>query len=148
MALSVNGGGSGRRRGRGGRGSLSEINITPFVDVVLVLLIIFMLTAHVLDYGIEVNVPETTSVRETSKDLPVINIQKDGETYLNDKPCNIHDLASTIHEKFGKPDAVYVRADKDTIYDVIAKVCDQLQNDGLKINLVTQPIESTGRGRR
>lgn len=149
MALSINGGGSGgRRRGRRGGGSLSEINITPFVDVVLVLLIIFMLTAHVLDYGIEVNVPETTSVRETSKDLPVINIQKTGEIYLNDKPCNIHDLGATIRQKFGKPTAVYVRADKETIYDVIAKVCDQLQNDGLPINLVTQPIESSGRSSR
>lgn len=147
MALSVNGGGFGSRRGRGGR-SLSEINITPFVDVVLVLLIIFMLTAHVMDYGIEVDVPQTTSVKDTSKDLPVVNIQKDGDVYLNDKPCNIHELAATIRQKFGKPDAVYVRADKETIYDVVAKVCDQLQTDGLKINLVTQPLDNSARGRR
>jgi biopolymer transport protein ExbD len=147
MAVSLNGGGFGSRRARGGK-SLSEINITPFVDVVLVLLIIFMLTAHVLDYGIEVNVPETTSVKETAKELPVINIQKDGEIYLNDKPCDIHDIAAAVRQKFGKPDAVYVRADKETIYDVIAKVCDQLQTDGLKINLVTQPIDNSLRGRR
>ena len=147
MAVSVNGGGFGSRRGRGGR-SLSEINITPFVDVVLVLLIIFMLTAHVMDFGIEVDVPQTTSVKDTSKELPVVNIQKDGDIYLNDKACNIHDLASTIRQKFGKPDAVYVRADKETIYDVVAKVCDQLQTDGLKINLVTQPIDNSARGRR
>jgi biopolymer transport protein ExbD len=147
MAVSVNGGGFGSRRGRGGK-SLSEINITPFVDVVLVLLIIFMLTAHVMDYGIEVDVPQTTSVKDTSKDLPVVNIQKDGDIYLNDKACNIHDLAATIRQKFGKPDAVYVRADKETIYDVVAKVCDQLQTDGLKINLVTQPLDNSSRGRR
>jgi biopolymer transport protein ExbD len=147
MAASLNGGGFGSRRGRGG-GSLSEINITPFVDVVLVLLIIFMLTAHVMDYGIEVNVPETTSVKDTSKELPVVNIQKDGEIYLNDKPCNIHDLASTIRQKFGKPDAVYVRADKEIIWDTVAKVFDRLQTDGLKINAVTQPIDSSARGRR
>lgn len=147
MAVSVNGGGFGSRRGRGGR-ALSEINITPFVDVVLVLLIIFMLTAHVMDYGIEVDVPQTTSVKDTSKDLPVVNIQKDGDIYLNDKACNIHDLAATIRQKFGKPDAVYVRADKETIYDVVAKVCDQLQTDGLKINLVTQPLDNSARRRR
>ena len=147
MAVSVNGGGFGSRRGRGGK-SLSEINITPFVDVVLVLLIIFMLTAHVMDYGIEVDVPQTTSVKDTSKDLPVVNIQKDGDIYLNDKACNIHELAATIRQKFGKPDAVYVRADKETIYDVVAKVCDQLQTDGLKINLVTQPLDNSARGRR
>jgi biopolymer transport protein ExbD len=148
MAFSVSGGGVGARgRNRGGS-SLSEINVTPFVDVVLVLLIIFMLTAHVMDFGIEVNVPQTTSVKDTSKELPVINIQKDGTIYLNDKPCNIHDIAARVREKFGKPDAVYVRADKETIYDVVAKVCDQLQTDGLKINLVTQPIDNSSRGRR
>lgn len=148
MALSVNGGGYGSRRRNRGSSSLSEINVTPFVDVVLVLLIIFMLTAHVMDYGIEVNVPETTTVKDTTKELPVVNIQKDGEIYVNDKPCNIHDLAATIRQKFGKPDAVYVRADKETIYDVIAQVADQLQTDGLKINLVTKPIDSSRRGRR
>src|SRR5581483_4072182 len=141
MAISVNGG--GLRSRRGGGAPLSEINVTPFVDVVLVLLIIFMLTAHVMDFGIEVDVPQTTSVKDTSKELPVINIQKDGTTYVNDKLCNIHELAATIRKQFGKPEAVYVRADKETIYDVVAQVCDQLQTDGLKINLVTQPIDSS-----
>ncbi|HEX3876521.1 MAG TPA: biopolymer transporter ExbD [Bryobacteraceae bacterium] len=148
MAFSTNGGGYGSRRRNRGGSSLSEINVTPFVDVVLVLLIIFMLTAHVMDYGIEVEVPQTTTVKDTSKELPVINIQKDGTTYVNDKPVNIHDLASTIRQKFGKPDAVYVRADKETIYDVIAQVADQLQTDGLKINLVTQPIDNSRKGAR
>ena len=147
MAFSANGGNGSRRRVRGGV-ALSEINVTPFVDVVLVLLIIFMLTAHVMDFGIEVDVPKTTTVRDTSKELPVINIQKDGTTYVNDKAVNIHDLGATIRQKFGKPEAVYVRADKETIYDVVAQVADQLQNDGLKINLVTQPLESSGKGRR
>lgn len=149
MAFSVNGGGGfgSRRRNRGG-GSLSEINVTPFVDVVLVLLIIFMLTAHVMDYGIEVDVPQTTSVKDTTKDLPVIIIQKSGEIYMGDKPVDIHDLGAAVRAKFGKPDAVYVRADKETIYDVIAKVADQLQTDGLKINLVTQPIDTSTRSRR
>ena len=80
MALSVNGGGNGSRRRNRGGASLSEINVTPFVDVVLVLLIIFMLTAHVMDFGIEVEVPQTTTVKDTSKELPVVIIQKDGTT--------------------------------------------------------------------
>jgi biopolymer transport protein ExbD len=145
MAFSANGGGFGSRRRNRGGASLSEINVTPFVDVVLVLLIIFMLTAHVMDFGIEVDVPQTTITKDTAKELPVINIQKNGMTYVNDKPVNIHDLASTIRAKFGKPDAVYVRADKETIYDVVAQVADQLQTDGLKINLVTQPIDTSSR---
>ena len=148
MALSVNGGGySSRRRNRGGA-SLSEINVTPFVDVVLVLLIIFMLTAHVMDFGIEVDVPQTTTVKDTSKDLPVVIISKDGTTYLNDKPVNIHDLATEVKRKFGKTAEVYVRSDKEAIFDVFAKVADQLQTDGLKINVVTQPIDSSRKGRR
>lgn len=147
MAFTTNGGGFGRRGRRGGA-SLSEINVTPFVDVVLVLLIIFMLTAHVMDYGIEVDVPQTTSVKDTSKDLPVVIIRKDGEIFLGDKACDIHELGAAVRAKFGKPEAVFVRADKETIYDVIAQVCDQLQTDGLKINLVTQPIDGAGKGRR
>src|SRR6266702_6951482 len=92
MALSVS-------RKRGGR-ALSEINVTPFVDVVLVLLIIFMLTAHVMEFGIEVDVPQVRNVREGVKDIPVVSIQKDGTTFLNEKPCNINDLKSTIRQRF------------------------------------------------
>src|SRR5580704_12193680 len=102
MALSVNGGGYGSRRRNRGGASLSEINVTPFVDVVLVLLIIFMLTAHVMDYGIEVEVPQTTTVKDTSKDLPVVIISKDGTLYLNDKATDIHDLGAEVKRKFGK----------------------------------------------
>jgi biopolymer transport protein ExbD len=146
MAISINGGSSGRRNR--GRASLSEINVTPFVDVVLVLLIIFMLTAHVMDFGIEVDVPQTTTVKDTSKDLPVVIISKDGTTYLNDKPVDIHDLAGEVRKKFGKTPEVYVRSDKEAIFDVFAQVADQLQTDGLKINVVTQPIDSSRKGRR
>jgi biopolymer transport protein ExbD len=148
MAFSGNGGGFGSRRRNRGGASLSEINVTPFVDVVLVLLIIFMLTAHVMDFGIEVDVPKTTTVTDTSKDLPVVIIQKDGLIYLNDKACNIHDLAAAVRQKYGKTAEVYVRSDKEAIFDVFAQVADQLQKDGLKINVVTQPIDSSGKGRR
>jgi biopolymer transport protein ExbD len=80
MALSVNGGGYGSRR-RGGM-TLSEINVTPFVDVVLVLLIIFMLTAHVMEFGIEVDVPKVRTVRDSAQELPTVTLTKDGLTYL------------------------------------------------------------------
>src|SRR5437899_7977808 len=101
MGLSVNGGGgSGSRRQRGGIGALSEINVTPFVDVVLVLLIIFMLTAHVMEYGIQVDVPQVTTTREGQKELPVVSITKTGETYLNETPTNIHLLKSEIEKRF------------------------------------------------
>jgi len=80
MAISMNnGGGFGSRRGgRGHASALAEINVTPFVDVVLVLLVIFMLTAHVMEFGIEVDVPETRNTKESSKELPVVTITKAG----------------------------------------------------------------------
>lgn len=148
MAFSVNGGGFRSRGGGRGGAPLAEINVTPFVDVVLVLLIIFMLTAHVMEYGLQVDVPKTRYVRESAPDLPVISIQKDGTLFVNDKPTNIHDLAAVVQQKFGKAKAVYLSADKETVYDVVAQVADELGHSGLQVNLVTQPIDETGRGRR
>src|SRR5664279_6055876 len=90
MAMSVNGGGSGSRsRRRGGGSTLSEINVTPFVDVVLVLLIIFMLTAHVMEFGIEVDVPKVSIVKESAQEMPVVTITKEGVTKLNTDDVNI-----------------------------------------------------------
>jgi biopolymer transport protein ExbD len=148
MSFSVNGGGFGSRRGNRGGAPLAEINVTPFVDVVLVLLIIFMLTAHVMEYGLQVDVPKTQYVRDTAKELPVVSIQKDGTTYLNEQATNYHELGSAIHQRFGKATAVYLRADKDTTYDIVAQVADELGHVGLQVNLVTQPIDQTGKGRR
>ncbi len=147
MGMSVDGGGFRSRR-RGGSGTLSEINVTPFVDVVLVLLIIFMLTAHVMEYGIEVDVPHTTYVKETTMDLPIVTIDKTGEYTLNGSRVNIHELVSVIHSKFPSSKGVYVRADSQTIWDPIAQVTSELGNGKLLVYLVTQPADATGaRGR-
>src|ERR1700744_2598728 len=101
MAFSMNGGGLGSRRRNRGGAALSEINVTPFVDVVLVLLIIFMLTAHVMEFGIEIDVPKVRSVRESAQDLPIVQLTKDGLVYLNKDMVNINDLGRVIREKFG-----------------------------------------------
>src|SRR3989441_8295949 len=135
MALSVS-------RKRGGR-SLSEINVTPFVDVVLVLLIIFMLTAHVMEYGIQVDVPQVNTTKESPKELPVVSITKTGETYLNETPTNIHLLKSEIAKRFPGAKGVYVRADKATIWDPIAQVTAELGDAKFQVNLVTQPADFT-----
>ena len=146
MAISVNGGGGYGSRRRAGGASLSEINVTPFVDVVLVLLIIFMLTAHVMEFGIEVDVPKVQAVKDSAQDLPVVTITKDGTTYLNDKPVNINDLQATIRQRFGKARAIYVRADKETIWDPIAQVTAMLGQAGFQVNMVTQPEDSAAKG--
>src|SRR5579863_4646950 len=145
MAMSLNGGGSGSRR-RGG-GTLSEINVTPFVDVVLVLLIIFMLTAHVMEYGIEVDVPHTQYVKETTVELPVVTIDKTGDYTLNGRRINIHELVAAIHSKFPSAKGVYVRADANAIWDPIAQVTAELGHGKLQVYMVTQPEDSTGRRR-
>lgn len=148
MAISINGSGFGSRRRSGNGGSLSEINVTPFVDVVLVLLVIFMLTAHVMEFGIEVDVPKTRAVKDSAQDLPVVSIQKDGTTYLNEKAVNINDLPGAIQQRFGRAKAVYLRADKETIWDPIAQVASELGHAGLQVNLVTQPEDSAGTRRK
>src|SRR6516164_6989704 len=123
MAFSMNsGGGLGARR-RHGSHSLSEINITPFVDVMLVLLIIFMLTAHVMEFGIQIDVPKVRAVRDSAQELPVVNLTTDGTLYLNKDMVHIYDLGNAIRQQFGsKAKAVYVRADKDTVFQPIAQV--------------------------
>ena len=147
MAIVVNGGGSsGRRRSYGG-GALSEINVTPFVDVVLVLLIIFMMTAHVMEFGLEVDVPKTKYVKDSAKELPVINITRDGNPYLNDKPVNINELGGILKERY-RGQAVYVRADKNVTWDIVAQVLSELSAAKITVNMVTQPEDFAGkRGR-
>ncbi len=142
MGLSVSG--NGRRRA----GAMAEINIVPLVDVVLVLLVIFMLTAHVMEFGLQVDVPKVKYTRDTAQDLPVVTIQKDGTTYLNEKETNINDLKTEIPKRFGTSKAVFVKADKEAIWDVIAQVTAELGAAGFQINMVTQPEDTAAKGRR
>jgi biopolymer transport protein ExbD len=148
MAITVNNGGgiSGRRRFHG-MSALSEINVTPFVDVVLVLLIIFMMTAHVMEFGIEIDVPKTKYVKDSAKDLAVINITRDGNPYLNDKPVNIHEIGAILQARY-RGQAVYVRADKGALWDVVAQVLSELREGKIAVNMVTQPEDAADKRRR
>ena len=144
MGMSLDGGGFRSRR-RGGGTTLSEINVTPFVDVVLVLLIIFMLTAHAMEYGIEVDVPHTRYVKETTMELPIVSIDKTGDYTLNGNQINIHELVAAIRSKFPSAKGVYVRADANAIWDPIAQVTAELGQGNLQVYMVTQPDNSTGK---
>lgn len=142
MAFS-SGGGDFSRRGRSrGNGSLAEINIVPLVDVVLVLLVIFMLTAHVMEFGLEVEVPKVKQSKDSSQELPVVSVSKDGNLFLNEKGVNINELGAAFKKKFPGAKAVYLRADKQTIYDPIAQVVSVLGEAGLDVRLVTQPDDA------
>ena len=121
--------------------AMAEINIIPLVDVVLVLLIIFMLTAHVMDFGLEVAVPKVKSSRDSQKELPVVSMTASGEIHLNDKPVNINGIGAALRKQFPTQTAVYVRADKETKWDALAQVVDQLGREKFAVNMVTQPQE-------
>jgi biopolymer transport protein TolR len=123
--------------------SLSEINMVPFIDVVLVLLIIFMITAPILQSGIEVDVPKTKTVKELTEQRMVITIDRAQRVYLNDKPVNIHDLGGQLTSQMKDPQhqAVYVRCDETVPFGSWATVVDSLRQSGIQnISVVTQPL--------
>ncbi len=142
MAFSMNnGGGQGfGRRNRGG-GSLAEINIVPLVDVVMVLLVIFMLTAHVMEFGMEVDVPKVKTTKDSAQELPVVTVAKNGMLYLNDEGVNINEVGQKVREKFVGAKAVYVRADQEATWNVLAQVVAELSDQKLAVNMVTQPVD-------
>jgi biopolymer transport protein ExbD/biopolymer transport protein TolR len=136
--------GFGGRRYRGGS-TLADINIVPLVDVVLVLLIIFMLTAHVMEFGLEVDVPKVSQNRTTTREMPVISVTRDGNSYLNDKPVNINSIAEAVHARFGNATEVYIKADRGVVWDALAQVVSACGDAKLKVNMVTQPEDITGK---
>ncbi len=123
--------------------TLSEINMVPFIDVVLVLLIIFMITAPILQSGIEVDVPKTKTVKELTEVRMVLTIDRSQRVYLNDKPVNIHELGKQVlaQSRDPKRQAVYVRADETVPFGSWATVVDTLRQAGIQnISVVTQPL--------
>ena len=124
--------------------ALSEINMVPFIDVMLVLLVIFMITAPILQSGIDVNVPKTKTVKELTEVRMVVTIDRSQNVFLNDKPINIHDLGPAIVERSHDPQhrAVYVRCDQSVPFGSWATVVDALKQSGIQnISVVTQPLE-------
>ena len=122
--------------------SLSEINMVPFIDVVLVLLIIFMITAPILQSGIQVDVPKTHTVKEITQQRLVVTMDKNQLIYLGNDPINIHQLADKIKKQSkSQKDVIYLRADETVPFGAFCTVIDTLRQSGISnISIVTQPI--------
>jgi len=126
------------------RTSLSEINVTPLVDVVLVLLIIFMVTAPVLQSGIEVSVPKTKTVKQISEERVVVSITSKQDIYVDKEQVNINNLGQKLRQKILDPEGqtIYVRADENVPFGLFATVMDAVKASGItNVSIVTQPLE-------
>jgi biopolymer transport protein TolR len=142
MALSLDSTNNSRRRRRGrGRRPLSEINVTPLVDVMLVLLIIFMISAPLLTVGVPLELPKTEAGAMAEQTEPLnVSIQADGTVYLQEQPVAFEQfgnaLASLAQGGFDRP--IYVRADGRAPYEKVAQVMAALSASGFsKIGLIT-----------
>ncbi len=125
--------------------ALADINITPLVDVVLVLLIIFMVTAPVLQSGIEVAVPKTRTVKEITEERMVISIDKQQRVFLGNDPININAIGTALKQKVRDPQhqSIFLRADEDVPFGTFATVMDAVKQSGItNVSVVTQPLES------
>ena len=124
--------------------ALAEINVVPLVDVVLVLLVIFMLTAPVLQSGIEVAVPKTHTVREVTEQRAVVTIDRQQRVFLGESPVNLAELPARLRKPNTDPahQVIYLRADEKVPFGAFASVMDAVKQAGItNISIVTQPIE-------
>jgi len=133
--------------------SMAEINITPLVDVVLVLLLIFMITAPVLQSGIDVSVPHTRSTEQLTEERTVVTIDKSQNVFIQtggkDQPVTLADLTARLTATSGNSAAkrvIYLRADERVPFSAFASVMDAVKAAGItNISIVTQPLESSGK---
>ena len=128
--------------------SLSDINIVPFVDVMLVLLVIFMITAPILQSGIDVALPKTRTVREIAEQRLVVTINSAQLVYLGNDPVNIHELGPKILAQIRNPqtDAVFLRCDETVPFGTFATVVDTLRQSGIEnVSVVTEPLTTRPR---
>jgi biopolymer transport protein TolR len=132
------------------RSALADINITPLVDVVLVLLIIFMLTAPILQSGIDVDVPKTKTVKEITEERLVISIDKQQRVFLGNDPININQIPDVLRRKVRDPQrqSIFLRADENVPFGAFATVMDAVKQAGItNVSIVTQPL-NTNAGKR
>ena len=130
---------------RGSRRLMSEINVTPFVDVMLVLLIIFMVTAPMMMQGVDVNLPRTTTQPIASEEERlVISLTAKRDIYMNEYKISLDSLQRKLQTIFqNRPDkAVFLRADQKLPYGFVMEVMAAIRQSGVKrMGMVTEPLQ-------
>ena len=145
MAIAVKSrAGAGRgRRGRSGVQPMSEINVTPFVDVMLVLLIVFMVTAPLLTVGVQVDLPETRARALNQDTEPLaVSVDRDGNVFLQETPITLDELVPKLQAiaENGYEQRIFVRGDQAVGYGKVMEVMGRLNEAGFRrIALVNQP---------
>jgi len=146
MAGGLIGRSTGNRRGR--HRPLAEINVTPFVDVMLVLLIVFMVTAPLLTVGVPVELPKTAAAQLVDRDEPlIVTVDSEGRVFLQETERSLDALIATLNAiRAEKPDGtIYVRGDKEIAYGEVMQVMGALVKAGItKLSLVAE-TPSSGR---
>jgi biopolymer transport protein TolR len=124
--------------------TISQINVTPLVDVMLVLLVIFMVTAPIIQQGVQINVPQTKAGALAGKEEQlVVAINRSARIYLNDTPMTLEELGAKLRAiRQTRPDReVYLRADQDVRYGIVMKVITEIKQAGIeKLGMVTRPL--------
>jgi biopolymer transport protein ExbD/biopolymer transport protein TolR len=134
---------------RGSGTSLAEINVTPLVDVMLVLLVIFMITAPAIQSGIQISVPKTHNTRQLTQNLLIVNVDRSGNVYIGDQLTNLKTIAADLRKQGAetKNKEIYVRADEHISWGVLARVMDAIKSGGLtSVDLVTEPYDQAQGG--
>jgi biopolymer transport protein TolR len=140
MAIRVDAGSEGTARVRG---SLAEINVIPLVDVVLVLLLIFMLTAPMMYRGIDVNLPKTSGKPTAVEERLLLTLTKDRSIYLNERPLPLATLETRLRELLRDrgDKTVFIKADKDLAYGYVVETMDRIRRAGVdRVGMVTEPL--------
>ena len=128
-----------------GKGMIAEINVTPFVDVMLVLLIIFMVTAPLMTQGVDVDLPQTRAVKnlpQHSENL-VLSIKKNGDIYLDEYKVALEELKPHLEKLVAKQKKeLYLQADKEVAYGIVVQVMGEIKAAGMdKLAVVAEPVK-------